>query len=132
MTKHMSMKSVLAGSALLGTLALGAIGGAGVAGATTAPPSTPAHSINCARAEARVPKIEARESKAPALLSKAQAHEAKATSGGHPKAATFIAHRIKRIERLQARGERILKRIQAACGGSGTSSTSTSGSTSVN
>ncbi len=122
MTKHMTMKSVLAGSALLGALTFGAMGGAGAA---TTPTSS--HLIDCAKAEARVSKIQSRESKVPSLLSKAQAHEAKATANHHPKVVTFVQHRIKRIERLQARGERILSRIEAACGGS-SSAASTSNS----
>jgi hypothetical protein len=107
-------RKLVAIGALSGTMALGAVG---IASATT--PSTPSpttHKVDCTKALARVPKINAREAKAAAWVTKAQAREATATSAGNTKLATRIGNRITRVQKLEAKGTNLLARISAACG----------------
>ncbi len=102
MTKHLCMKSVVAATALAGALTFGLAGMAGAAStpapatsssgtsaitpaATPASPATKA--ARCAKFEARVPKIQAREAKVATWMAKADARESKATSGNHTKIA---------------------------------------------
>ncbi|HEY2215220.1 MAG TPA: hypothetical protein VGH31_09205, partial [Acidimicrobiales bacterium] len=73
-------------------------------------------------AQARVPKIQAREAKLATWVTKAQSRESAATTAGHPKAAARIGRRITRVEKLEAKGEKRLARIAAACGSGATSS----------
>ena len=112
MKKNM-MKSVVAVAALSGGLTLGMTG---LAGASVT------HTVNCTSAQARVPKIQAREGKLSAWVTAAQAREAKAAAAGHPKVAARIGHRITRAQKAEARGQQVLSRIAADCSGS-TSST---------
>jgi hypothetical protein len=112
MKENTMFRKLVAIAALSGTMALGAVG---VASATT--PSTPStHKIDCTKALARVPKINAREAKAATWVTKAQAREATATSAGHTKLATRIGNRITRVQKLEAKGTNLLARISAACG----------------
>ncbi|HEV3369747.1 MAG TPA: hypothetical protein VG074_09290 [Acidimicrobiales bacterium] len=110
-------RKLVAIGALSGTMALGAVG---IASATTpSTPSTPSpttHKVDCTKALARVPKINAREAKAAAWVTKAQAREATATSAGNTKLATRIGNRITRVQKLEAKGTNLLARISAACG----------------
>jgi hypothetical protein len=111
-------RKLVAIGALSGTMALGAVG---IASASTpSTPSTPTtpttHNIDCTKALARVPKINAREAKAATWVTKAQGREATATSAGHTKLATRIGNRITRVQKLEAKGTSILARISAACG----------------
>lgn len=122
MKTHQIMKSVVSAAALAGVLTFGV---AGVAGAAS-PGTTPSHTVNCSKAEALGARIQKLESKASTWEAKAQAHETKATSNGHPNLAKVIPRRIKRVERLAARGERRLTRIGGNCG----TATPASGSTS--
>jgi hypothetical protein len=109
------IKSVVAVAALSGGLALGTAGMAGASGT---------HTSNCTKAEARVPKINAREAKLATWVTAAQGRESKAVAAGHPKVAARIGHRITRAQMVEARGEKVLSRIAADCGGSSTSSSS--------
>jgi hypothetical protein len=115
MKENSMFRKLVAIGALSGTMALGAVG---IASATT--PSTPAtpttHKVDCTKALARVPKINAREAKAAAWVTKAQAREATATSAGNTKLATRIGNRITRVQKLEAKGTTLLARISAACG----------------
>jgi hypothetical protein len=111
------IRSVFAGAALTGTLALGAVG---VAGATTTT-SAPTHVVNCTKAQARAAKIEAREAKAASWVSTAQGREATATTAHHPKVAARIGRRISRVQKLEAQGTKVLARIAAKCGPTGSS-----------
>jgi hypothetical protein len=115
-------RTLIAGTAITGALTFGA---AGLAGATTptssSSPTSSATSpatlaTRCAKAEARVPKINAREAKAAAWVTKAEAREVKAKAGGHTKIATRIENRITRVQKLEARGTTLLARIAAKCG----------------
>jgi hypothetical protein len=114
MKTHMMVKSVVAAAALSSGLSLGL---AGTAGASTT------HTVNCTTAQARVPKIQAREAKATAWVPKAQSRQAAAVSAGHPKVAARIGRRITRVEKLEAKGEKVLARIAADCGGTTSPST---------
>jgi hypothetical protein len=113
MKEHTMLRKLVAVAALSGTMALGAVG---VASAAT--PATPAttHTINCTKALARVPRIQAREAKAAVWVPKARAREATAQAAGHTKLAARIGRRITRVQKLEARGTKILARISAACG----------------
>jgi hypothetical protein len=129
MKESTMFRKFVAVAALSGTMALGAVGVASATTPTTATPAatpavTPAnHTIDCTKALARVPKIQAAEAKAATFVTNAQAREAKATAAGHTKLAARIARRITRVQKLEARGNKILARISAACGtGSGSAS----------
>jgi hypothetical protein len=61
-------------------------------------------------------RIEALEAKAQAWLPKAQARETKATDAGHTKLAAVIAKRIARVQKREARGNALLAKIAAKCG----------------
>jgi hypothetical protein len=117
MKENSMFRKLVAIGALSGTMALGAVG---IASATTpSTPSTPSpttHKVDCTKALARVPKINAREAKAAAWVTKAQAREATATSAGNTKLATRIGNRITRVQKLEAKGTTLLSRISAACG----------------
>jgi hypothetical protein len=63
-----------------------------------------------------VPKIQAREAKAVAWVTKAQAREAAATSAHHTKLAARIATRITKVQAAEAKGEKLLTTIAAKCG----------------
>jgi hypothetical protein len=123
--KRTLILSTVGSIALTGMLTLGSAGSASAA-TTGTPAATPTatsnHTANCTKAEARVPKIEAREAKLPAWEAKAQAAEAKAKSAGHTKVAALVAHRISRVEKLAARGNKVIARIGAVCGTSSTTS----------
>jgi hypothetical protein len=108
-------RAVISVAALSGALTFGV---AGMAGATTAAPATTptTHTIDCTKALARVPKINAREAKAATWVTKAQAREATATSAGHTKLANRIERRITRVQKAEARGTKVLAKISAACG----------------
>ena len=110
------LQKVVTVAALSGGMALGLAGMAGAAGTVSATPAT--HTANCTRAEARVPKIQARETKAATWVAAAKTRESAAVAGGHPKVAARIGRRITRVERAEARGEKVLARIAADCGGS--------------
>ena len=112
-------RTVIAGAAITGALTFGAAGLAGAATTTTNGTANPGVTKAglCAKAEARVPTIQAREAKAAAWVPKAQAREAKATAAGHTKLATRIGDRITRVQKLEARGEKVLSTIAAKCGG---------------
>jgi hypothetical protein len=118
-------RTLIAGAAITGALTFGA---AGLAGASTPATggTTPAVTKAglCAKAEARVPKIQAREAKAAAWVPKAEAREAAAKAAGHTKQATRIQNRINRVEKAEARGHAILAKIAAKCGGSTASTNS--------
>jgi hypothetical protein len=112
MKENTMFRKLVAIGALSGTMALGAVG---IASATT--PATPTtHKVDCTKALARVPKINAREAKAATWVTNAQAREATATSAGHTKLATRIGNRITRVQKLEAKGTTLLARISAACG----------------
>jgi hypothetical protein len=123
MKTHVIMKSLVGAVALSGVLTFGAAGVAGAASSGTTPSA-----VNCSKAAALGTRIQKLESKASTWEAKAQARETKATTNGHPNLAKVIARRIKRVERLAARGERRLTRIAGKCGGvtPAASSTSTS------
>ncbi len=106
-------KKIVAIAALSGTMALGAVG---IAGAATAPSTPATHAAKCAKWEARVPKINAREAKAQTWVTKAQARLATATSAGHVKVAARIQNRINRVQSLEAKGTALINRIDSACG----------------
>jgi hypothetical protein len=116
MKENTMFRKLVAIAALSGTLALGAVGVASAA--TPSTPATPAttHTIDCTKALARVPKINAREAKAATWVTKAQAREATATSAGHTRIANRIERRIKFVQKREARGTKILARIASACG----------------
>jgi hypothetical protein len=79
---------------------------------------TPAtHATRCAKAEKVATRIQAREAKAAAWLPEAQAREAKATAAGRAKVATRISNRITRVQKLEAKGNTLLAKIAAKCGG---------------
>jgi hypothetical protein len=137
------LRKLVAAAALSGTMALGGIGVASASSpstSTSAPSSsssssgtgsTPAHrTIDCSKAMARIPKINAREAKGTAWVSKAQTREAAATKANHTAVAKRIGRRITRVQKLQTFGHKVEARISAKCG-SGTSSTSGTGSTSA-
>ena len=69
------------------------------------------------------------EAKAAAWVTKAQANEAKATGAEHTKLAARIAKRISRVQKLETRGNTLLAKIAAKCGGTTGSSSSTGSAT---
>jgi hypothetical protein len=107
------LRKFVAVVALSGTMALGAVGVAS-ASSTTTPAAT--HTIDCTKALARVPKINAREAKAATYVTKAGTREATAKAAGHTRVANRIARRIARVQKLEARGTKVLAVISAKCG----------------
>ena len=123
-------RTLLAGSALGVMLGLG--GGAalsglgGAAGAASTTPAGAPTAAQCAKAQKVIARIEARESKINnTRLPNMEAREAKATAAHHPKVAARIAQRIDKIKKLEARVSARLAKVEAKCG-----SSSSSGSTS--
>src|SRR3984885_809999 len=115
MKENTMFRKLVAIGALSGTMALGAVGIASASTPTT--PATPStHTVDCTKALARVPKINALEAKAATWGTKAQPREATATPAGHTKLATRIGNRITRVQKLEAKGTTLLARISAACG----------------
>src|SRR5579872_2630384 len=72
-------------------------------------------SFNCANAPKALARIAKLESKAQAWLPKAQARETKAIQAGHTKLASRIAKRIQRVQKLEADGTKRATRIQSLC-----------------
>jgi len=114
-------RTLIAGAAMTGALTLGSSGLAGAAGTTS---STATLASRCAKAEARVPKIEARLAKAADWLPKAEARETAAKAAGHTKVAEKIAGRITKVEKAVDHGKTVLARIAERCGGAAGSTTS--------
>ncbi len=110
------LKKIIATTVLGGTLALGA---AGVAGAATTGGS--AHP-NCAKAQAAVTRIVKLEAKADVWLPKAQQREATATQNGNAKRAARIGRRIDRVQKLEAKANARIQKVEAACPGTTTPS----------
>jgi hypothetical protein len=115
-------RSLVGAAALTGALTFGA---AGLAGAAT---TSSTHAAKCTKAEARVPKIQAAESKLATFVTNATAREGKATSAGHPKVAARIGKRIARAQKLESRGEKLLATIAQKCGGTTPAAAGTSAS----
>lgn len=113
-----------------GALALGA--GAGVASAATSPGpsgSAPArHTLDCSKAPRLLERIENREQKAQAFLTKLQAALAKAQQNGNTQRADRVQKRIDRVQTFLTRAPVRIQKIQAVCPGaqpaSGSSTTS--------
>jgi hypothetical protein len=128
------IRKLIAVAAVSGSLALGAVGVAGASTPTPTPSLTPAPSTlatKCAKAEKLVPVIQAGEAKAAAWVTKAQANEAKATGAEHTKLAARIAKRISRVQKLETRGNTLLAKIAAKCGGTTGSSSGTGSASST-
>jgi hypothetical protein len=122
---HKLNRTLIAGAAITGALTFGAAGLAGASTPAGGPaPSTATTAQRCAKAEARVPKIEAREAKAATFVTAAEGREAKAKAAGHTKVAARIQDRINRVEKAEARGKTLLAKIAAKCGGSTSTATS--------
>jgi hypothetical protein len=111
--ENIVLRKIVAVIALSGTMALGAVG---VASATTTTTPATTHTIDCTKALARVPKINAREAKAATYVTKAGAREATAKAAGHTRVVNRITHRITRVQKLEARGTKVLAAISAKCG----------------
>jgi len=103
---------LLTGVALTGAVALGPVG---VASAATTSTPTPAHQVNCTRAEAR---LSALETKVSTWLPKAQAREAAASAKGRTQRAKNIANRISKVQAFETKVE---GKVAAACPGGSTS-----------
>jgi hypothetical protein len=115
------MRKLIATAVVTGSLAFGAVGlvgWSGVAGAASPSTSTsPAtHATKCAKAEKLATWIQGREAKAAVWLPKAQDREAKATAAGNTTLATRISDRITRVQKLEAKGNTVLAKIEAKCG----------------
>ena len=110
----MIIKKLITTTALASALTLGA---AGVAGAAGPPASTAAgsHTVDCTRAAKVLTRLEALDQRTGTFLSKAPIREQQAVSGGHPVLAARIEKRITRVQKVQARLQRWISRIQAAC-----------------
>lgn len=122
-------RTLIAGAAMTGALTFGSAGLAGAATTTNPTTSTATLASRCAKAEARVPKIEARLAKAADWLPKAQAREAAAKAAGHTKVAEKIAERITKVEKGVDHGKSVLAKIAERCGGATAGSTGTTGTT---
>ena len=104
------LKKIVATAVLGGTLALGA---AGVAGAATGGSTHP----NCAKAQAAVTRIVKLEAKANVWLPKAQQREATAVQNGNTARAARIERRIARVQKLEARANARIQKLEAKCPG---------------
>jgi hypothetical protein len=106
------------------------LGGAGVAAAasSTSNGSTPVSgaagtggsskgTFNCANAPKALARIAKLEAKAQAWLPKAEARETKATQSGHTKLAAKIAKRVQRVQKLEVAGNKRAAHIQSLCPG---------------
>ena len=105
------LKKIIATAVLGGTLALGA---AGVAGAAATGSSK---HPNCAKAQAAVTRIVKLEAKADAWLPKAQQREATALKNGNTVRAARIEKRIDRVQKLEAKANVRILKLEAACPG---------------
>ncbi|MGH9919270.1 MAG: hypothetical protein ACRD6W_10460 [Nitrososphaerales archaeon] len=114
-------KRIIATAALGGSLAIGGSTAAWAASSTTQP--TQFNCTNAPKALARITKL---ESKAQTFVTKATAREATATKAGHTRVAKFIQHRITAVQRREAKGTALMKRIESACPGSGPATSSSS------
>jgi len=138
----MTLRKILAGAALAGSVTLGF---AGVAAAQTSPVSTPAATtgaparhIDCTKVEATLAKLYQRDEAVNDRLTKLEARVAQLRQNGHTKRADMLQQRIDavkdRLSKVESRLATVEAKVDQKCNvspGTGTGNSDSTSSTST-